>query len=658
MKKIRKVFSDIQEEELRMEGYDIVSYNVESDKVKYITPTNATITATFNVTQTGQTQIMSYRSPTQYFDLTQLEYVEVDGTKVSTISYNHTFDTIGMHTVVYKFKDDLETISLERMFDNAGGTMPYTYSVDLRNMSKAKVVSIKCLFQHNNNIHYVYGNEYLSFDSMEFISDAYNKLENLEEPLKFPKNCKTLATSMLRTFQYCNSKPINLDTFDTSDITNMTALFRSGTTTELDVTNWDVSHVTNLNEMFNHCNYLTSVGDLTNWETSACTNMKWLFSYCESLKSVGDLTNWHTSACTDMGYMFNFCEVLPSIGDLSNWDVSNVSSMTQMFCYNYVLTSVGDLSNWNTSKVTNMGDMFNRCHYLTTLGDLGNWNVSAVTSMTGLFYDCIKITDLGDLSNWDVSNVKDFSWMFRGCEKLTYCGDLSNWNVSKATSLSHLFHKCYALTDVGNLSGWNVSNVNDFGYMFSMTPLSYVGDLSHWDVSNAEGLGMMFHMASKITDIGDVSNWDVRKCYWFDNMFEQCQSLTSLNLSGWTTVGMTTCSWFVMNCKRLRYLNIYNWTTSACTSGHMNFLGGPYNDSLTTIVLGPNYFTHPTDNYDFLVDARHWSHDSLVESLITNQQTRDTSLIKRIKLYPSVYNTLSQSELDEMSALGLNVISS
>ena len=137
-------------------------------------------------------------------------------------------------------------------------------------------------------------------------------------------------------------------------------------------------------------------------------------------------------------------------------------------------------------------------------------------------------------------------------------------------------------------------------------------------------------MASKITDVGDISNWNTSKMENCDNMFEQCQSLTSLNL--------------------------YNWTTSACTES-MDFLGGPYNDSLTTIVLGPNFFTNPTKEYGFFVNARHWSHDSIIESLITNQQTRDTSLVKTITLNNSIYNTLTQNEIDEMAALGLNVIS-
>ena len=161
----------------------------------------------------------------------------------------------------------------------------------------------------------------------------------------------------------------------------------------LNVSNFDTSQVTNMSNMFRGCIGLTSL-DVSKWNTSQVTNMSEMFYGCDGLASL-DVSKWNTSKVTNMSNMFNTCMGLTSL-DVSKWNTSQVTNMSEMFGGCMGLASL-DLSNFDTSQVTNMSNMFNYCTSLTSL-DLSNWNISNVTRMTHMFNGCtslrtIKIND-------------------------------------------------------------------------------------------------------------------------------------------------------------------------------------------------------------------------------------------------------------------------
>ena len=147
---------------------------------------------------------------------------------------------------------------------------------------------------------------------------------------------------------------VNLNDINTSEITNMEALFNSKYLCDFcgDVSDWDVSNVTTMQGMFNGCKKFDC--NLSKWNVDNVTDMRGLFYECESFRGEG----------------------------LDTWDVSNVTDMEGTFGYCYKL--VGK--------------------------ELEKWNTKSVTDMTDMFYACINID--ADLSKWDVSNVKDATDMF------------------------------------------------------------------------------------------------------------------------------------------------------------------------------------------------------------------------------------------------------
>ena len=99
--------------------------------------------------------------------------------------------------------------------------------------------------------------------------------------------------------------------------------------TSIDLSAFDTSEVTNMGAMFGGCSRLTSL-DVSKFDTSNVTDMSGMFAYCRSLTSL-DVRNFDTSQVTDMSEMFNKSSSLTNL-DVSNFDTSNVTNMSYMFC--------------------------------------------------------------------------------------------------------------------------------------------------------------------------------------------------------------------------------------------------------------------------------------------------------------------------------------
>ena len=261
-------------------------------------------------------------------------------------------------------------------------------------------------------------------------------------------------------------KDLDLSNFDTSNVTNMRAMFYNmPKLTSLDLSNFNTSKVTTMSYMFYNMSSLTSL-NLSNFDTSNVTDMSIMFANMFSLTSL-NLSNFDTSKVTDMSAMFNNMHSLTSL-NLSNFDTSKVTDMNYMFAGVSKLTSL-NLSNFDTSNVTNMRAMFYNMSSLTSL-NLSNFDTSNVTNMRAMFYNMSKLTSL-DLSNFDTSNVTNMNGMFTYMDSLTSL-DLSNFNTSKVTNMSYMFSLSDIYTPDDKLekiyvnNDFDTSKLVEFSYMF------------------------------------------------------------------------------------------------------------------------------------------------------------------------------------------------
>ena len=81
--------------------------------------------------------------------------------------------------------------------------------------------------------------------------------------------------------------------------------------------------------MFNGCKNIEFI-DLSSFDTSNVTDMSYLFAGCNKLKEIKGIDKFKTSKVTNMSTMFGECNEIESI-NLSSFDTSNVTDMSYLF---------------------------------------------------------------------------------------------------------------------------------------------------------------------------------------------------------------------------------------------------------------------------------------------------------------------------------------
>lgn len=173
---------------------------------------------------------------------------------------------------------------------------------------------------------------------------------------------------------------------------------------KIDLSTFDTSNVTNMYAMFSNCIALEELNLGQNFNTSNVQNMERMFYYCKCIKKLDFGDKFDTAKVVNMDKMFYYCSTLTEL-DMSFFNTSEVLKMYGMF-YNCASLIKLDLSSFITEKCTDMRQMFANCEKLETL-DVSNFDTSQVTSMGGMFYYCFVLKL--DCSNWNVDKVTNYS---------------------------------------------------------------------------------------------------------------------------------------------------------------------------------------------------------------------------------------------------------
>ena len=162
----------------------------------------------------------------------------------------------------------------------------------------------------------------------------------------------------------------------------------------------------------------TTYGDISTWDVSQVTDMSELFKDKTTFND--DISNWDVSNVTLMSQMFHATNSFNQ--DIGSWDVSSVTDMSQMFQQSPLFNQ--DISSWDVSSVTNMNSMF--AYSISFNQDIGSWDVSNVTNMRGMFAYSGSFNQ--DISSWDVSNVTNMNAMFESA--VSFNKNLWNWQLN------------------------------------------------------------------------------------------------------------------------------------------------------------------------------------------------------------------------------------
>ena len=460
-----------------------------------------------------------------------------------------------------------------------------------------------------------------------------------------------------------------INTWDTSLVTDMSDLFKDETTFNDNINEWDTSNVSNMFQMFNNATSFNK--SLNSWVTTNVVQMNSLFSSATSFNQT--LSSWDTSNVTDMSYMFNNATSFNQ--DLTNFTFNSLNvdnSMINMLNssgidvnnYNNILNDWSNKSPPNDVNFTASGLKYSSTgvpgrtklindfswsikndtlitfqpatkedlqiavdNWVLLDGDtdkdtstyndvpISDWDTSLIVDMSNLFEN--KETFNDDIGNWDTSNVENMGKMF--LRAVNFNKPLNSWNVSKVTNMQYMFSGyiengiiIYSLFNQP-LSDWVVSNVKNMSNMFMMSIFNQ--NINNWNISNVEFMGWMFHHAINFNQ--QLTNWNVSNVIQMGGMFHSAKKFNG-DISSWNTTNVTSMNYLFANTNEFNQ-NISGWDTS-----NVIYMSGVFNSA--------DKFNQNISSWDTskVIDMTSMfkNTDSFNQELITTENGWNTSNVK------------------------------
>ena len=301
---------------------------------------------------------------------------------------------------------------------------------------------------------------------------------------------------------YSNLTSLDLSSFDTSQVINLSGIFQGDLSlASLDLSNFNTSNVMDMSYMFSNCKSLVNL-NISSFNTSSVIYMFAMFESCSSLTSL-DLSHFNTKSLKSLAYAFANMKKLKSI-NLSNLDTSNVTTMACLFQYSTELQEL-DLSSFDTSSVENMGAMFAGLTKLKKL-NISNFNTSKVREMTMMFADCYSLNNIIGFEKITTESARWMISMFSNFQANVANGnlDLSNFNTLNVTNMQSMFEGAFTNSKTISLNlgehfyTSNVTNMQSMFNMFAYTAPSFTLDLGpNFDTSKVTNMQFMFQSVGR-----------------------------------------------------------------------------------------------------------------------------------------------------------------
>jgi surface protein len=194
----------------------------------------------------------------------------------------------------------------------------YTLSfLDVKTLLQAETVSKTWRALCKNTIRNKYCGSSKAFQSNEELKDAVKKYCRYKRrPIcKYRQAMEEIA---------CTSG-YPMDTWDVSQITDMSSLFEYQYKFNEYIGSWDVSNVTDISYMFRGASDFNQ--EIGHWDTANVTNMHHMFQFAFDFNQ--EVGSWDTSNVKDISHMIH--EATTFNQEIKNWDTSNVIAMSGMF---------------------------------------------------------------------------------------------------------------------------------------------------------------------------------------------------------------------------------------------------------------------------------------------------------------------------------------
>ena len=400
--------------------------------------------------------------------------------------------------------DTSSVINMEAMFLGVKNVK----KLDMSSFNTENVQTMNVMFNTMESLEKIYVN---NFDTVSLtnINAIFGNCINLKEIEMNNWNISKITAGGV-FMNTPNLKKVSMKNWKIGNVSPSFGWDWSGTSSgieQIDVSGWNLKNTTSLYALFSGLNKLQEVNGLETWDTSNITNMSYMFNSCNSLSSI-DLSNFNTENVTSISSLFNNCSAITSL-DLSNFNTARVIDMGTLF-YNCSSLEKLYLDNWNFLSVTNSGGMitnvplvelsaknwvipnnfiFAEKIYLTSdkldFIDVTNWDLHEVNN-TNLMFMNISAKRLKGLDTWDTSNITNMSYMFVSMKRIEKL-DLSSFDTSSVTDMGSMFYGCSSLKTIYASDKFVTSKLtNDSDGMFASSNLLVGGNGTVFDSNHVD----------------------------------------------------------------------------------------------------------------------------------------------------------------------------
>ena len=145
---------------------------------------------------------------------------------------------------------------------------------------------------------------------IDIIVKKYQDLDDKNEILDLNDIDISKVTDLSHVFELVYPKKVNMNNWNTSNVTDIHGLFwQNKTIEEIHIDDWDVSKVKNATGAFYRCSNLTKL-DLKNWDLKNCIEFDLMFKGCEQLDT--KFTDyWNITQKITCVSMFEGCKYKP-----------------------------------------------------------------------------------------------------------------------------------------------------------------------------------------------------------------------------------------------------------------------------------------------------------------------------------------------------------
>lgn len=146
---------------------------------------------------------------------------------------------------------------------------------------------------------------------------------------------------------------------------------------------------------------------------------------------------------------------------------------------------------------------------------------------------------------------------------------------ARPASTNRWFNNFTKLKKIDGIENLNTSNVTDMGWMFagcqSLTSL----DVSGFNTANVTDMSNMFAQCRGLKSL-DVSHFNTANVTNMEAMFNDCSSVMKLDVSGFNTARVTDMSYMFFLCASMTILDVSHFNTANVTDISGMFIGCKY----------------------------------------------------------------------------------